>query len=151
MKPESIQSGFSRQRSRPDFFRGRDKSSHSLAGHSANSFRRSPTEEREPQVPDSPLPKKKTILQTMSSRLQIKFLMEKTREEANWDMDNDSDVRGGSEDDMDDDDELLKNHYSDKRLWKAIDSLFTGVESLPSQIAGIGGTWGFGYDQSDFL
>ena len=43
----------------------------------------------------------------MSSRMQIKFLMEKTREEANWDMDNDSDVRGGSEVDICDDDELL--------------------------------------------
>ena len=60
-----------------------------------------------PIVQDSPQPKKKTILQTMSSRLQIKFLMEKTREEANWDMDNDSDVRGGSEDDICGDDELL--------------------------------------------
>ena len=31
-----------------------------------------------------------------SSRQQIKFLMEKTQNAANWDMDNDSDLKGGS-------------------------------------------------------
>ena len=32
----------------------------------------------------------------MSSRQQVKFLMQKTQQEENWDMDNDSDLRGGS-------------------------------------------------------
>ena len=32
----------------------------------------------------------------MSARQQVKFLMQKTKDEANWDMDNDSDLKGGS-------------------------------------------------------
>jgi len=32
----------------------------------------------------------------MSSRQQVKYLMQKTQQEAGWDMDNDSDLKGGS-------------------------------------------------------
>lgn len=32
----------------------------------------------------------------MSSRQQVKYLMQKTQKEAGWDMDNDSDLKGGS-------------------------------------------------------
>ena len=37
-----------------------------------------------------------TKIGRMSSRLQIKFLMQKTMQEADWDMDNDSELKGGS-------------------------------------------------------
>ena len=32
----------------------------------------------------------------MSSRQQVKYLLQKTQKEAAWDMDNDSDLKGGS-------------------------------------------------------
>jgi hypothetical protein len=32
----------------------------------------------------------------MSSRQQVKYLMQKTQQEAGWDMDNDSDLKGGT-------------------------------------------------------
>lgn len=32
----------------------------------------------------------------MSSRQQVKFLMQKTKEETNWVLENDSDIKGGS-------------------------------------------------------
>lgn len=40
--------------------------------------------------------KRNKYLQGMSSRQQVKFLMQKTKEEANWVLGNDSDVKGGS-------------------------------------------------------
>ena len=41
----------------------------------------------------------------MSSRQQVKFIMQKTEQEADWDMDNDSDCKQDSESS---DDELTK-------------------------------------------
>jgi hypothetical protein len=141
-----------------DFFRGRgDKSwKHEQQQHSdVNSFRRkSSSPEREPPMRlqrSPPKNKMQNFMQMKSSRQQIKFLMEKTQKEANWDMDNDSDVRGGSDDDADDEVEQLNAHYSDPRIWRAIDALKEAVEPLPKQICGVGGTWGSGFDRENFF
>ena len=40
--------------------------------------------------------RKSKYLSGMSSRQQVKFLMQKTKEETNWVLENDSDIKGGS-------------------------------------------------------
>jgi len=39
--------------------------------------------------------------------------MEKTKQEANWDMDKDSDIKNGSESSQDEND-MIKNYYENK-------------------------------------
>ena len=40
--------------------------------------------------------RKNKYLSGISSRQQVKFLMQKTKEETNWVLENDSDIKGGS-------------------------------------------------------
>jgi len=54
----------------------------------------------------------------MSSRQQVKYLMQKTQQEAGWDMDNDSDLKGGSESSENEND-MIKEYYSNPHMWKS--------------------------------
>lgn len=58
----------------------------------------------------------------MSSRQQVKFLMQKTQQEENWDMDNDSELRGGSES-SEDENVMIKQYLNNDSLWRASYSL----------------------------
>ena len=73
-----------------------------------------------------------------------------TSREANWDMDNDSDMKAASEDEDADEAEILKTYFKDEKLWRACDSLTqsSDVGEISPQIYGIGGTWGHSYKDS---
>ena len=76
------------------------------------------------QESEKPIPSKKektNKFQAMSYRLQLKFLMQKTSKEANWDMDKDSEVRSHS--DSEEDQEILKGYYKHQSMWKSIEKL----------------------------
>ena len=92
---------------------------------------------------------KQSFLQGMSSRLQVKYLMEKTCLSTNWDMDNDSEIKGGSDCDSEDDHDAMRDYYEDRRYWKATKLMFDQQEPKASDkvdpiITGIGGSWGLG-------
>ena len=73
----------------------------------------------------------------MSYRLQLKFLMQKTSKEANWDMDKDSEVRSHS--DSEEDQEILKGYYKHQTMWKAIEKL-NEAPLVEPKIVGVGGS-----------
>lgn len=73
-----------------------------MKSHSSSSLHR--VSDKQPQVVEDEAfyEKKKTNkFQAMSYRLQLKFLMQKTSKEANWDMDKDSEVRSHSDSEED--------------------------------------------------
>lgn len=91
---------------------------------------------------------KTSFLQGMSSRLQVKYLMEKTCLSTNWDMDNDSEFKGGSDCDSEDDHDEMRDYYEDRRYWKATRLMFEDApkpsDVIDPSISGIGGCWGLG-------
>lgn len=66
-----------------------------------------------PKKNESAPQKVNKFLSGLSVRQQVKFLMEKTKQEANWDMDKDSDIKNGSESSQDEND-MIKNYYENK-------------------------------------
>jgi len=62
--------------------------------------------------------RKNKVLAGMSFRQQVKFLMQKTQGEANWDMENDSELKAPSESSEDEND-MVKGYYTHKQMWKA--------------------------------
>lgn len=84
--------------------------------------------------------------------------MQKTKEEANWVLENDSDIKGGSES-SEDDNQQLRDYYGSSEMWKAsfvIDQktsenkmkMIRTNAFVQPYIKGIGGTWGTGFQDS---
>lgn len=74
--------------------------------------------------------------------------MQKTQQEANWDMDNDSDIKGQSES-SDEENGMLHDFYTNAEMWRATTKPKVAFDQLGGNtvapfIQGIGGCWGLG-------